>query len=575
MTEVDREAIASSSCGCSAPLAATRPATNEPCSHDAARRGQALPWRSGLCSISLQSASRYALYIILCCLALLPLLWASVPPLVDYPNNLARMGILANFGPSALHQNYVAAWRLLPNLAMDIAVPPLVTIMPLEIAGRMFIAATMVLLVAGTAALHRALFEKVGLWPLCSLLFLYNSVLLWGFLNYLFGLGVALLAFAGWVWSARWRPLPRTIVFAGVASLLFVLHLFAFGLYGLLVASFELGSLVRTRAAAPVLAHCTISLAQFVPAIFLWVWCTGNGGPQYWAYGGFSGKLSAIMAPTSFSNPPSAFDAAVFGGIVLFCYLAWRERIVMVVPEMRLPLIAMLIATAVMPQWASGSWGADLRLPVALAFIAIASSRPVAWRRQTIVLVSMAVVAVMCIRVWSISLAWHDMDCRFNEFRSALSSVPAGARLFAVQSYMPDEAEKFRRVPIIFQKRGINAFWHLDALAVMDRGAFVPSLFTVWSPIRPAPRDAGMSRIVGGLLSPGELAQFSKPTGQQFRVLPRNPLGELPCCLDWPRLYDFVIWIDFGRPPASVPKHLMRWAGGSFFHIYRIIPGSG
>ena len=79
--------------------------------------------------------------------------------------------------------------------------PPLARFHAVEAAGRLFIALTMVLPVIATVALHRTLHGRVGFWPLCSLLFVYNTALYWGFLDFLFGLGVALLGFSGWVAS--------------------------------------------------------------------------------------------------------------------------------------------------------------------------------------------------------------------------------------------------------------------------------------------------------------------------------------------------------------------------------------
>jgi hypothetical protein len=106
-----------------------------------------------------------AAYVALGAFTLSPLLFVSVPPLVDYPDHLARMWILV-YGS----ENYVANWHLLPTLAMDLVVPPLAQIMPVEAAGKLFIALTMALLVIAKVVLHRVLHGRVGLWPLCSLL---------------------------------------------------------------------------------------------------------------------------------------------------------------------------------------------------------------------------------------------------------------------------------------------------------------------------------------------------------------------------------------------------------------------
>src|SRR6202023_2867317 len=99
--------------------------------------------------------------------------------------------ILLNDGQiPELADNYVVHWRLLPNLAMDLVVPLLAHIVPIDVAGRIFVALTMLTLIGGTAALHRALYGRAGLWPLVSLLFIYNAALYWGFLNCLFGIGL-------------------------------------------------------------------------------------------------------------------------------------------------------------------------------------------------------------------------------------------------------------------------------------------------------------------------------------------------------------------------------------------------
>ena len=515
-----------------------------------------------------------AAYFFLGALALSPLLWASVPPLVDYPNHLARMAVLAQVGPPELYTNYVADWRLLPNLAMDIVVPPLARILPLEVAGRLFIGITMILLVAGTATLHRVLHGKASFWPLLSFLFIYNFVLYYGFLNYLFSLGLALFSFAAWVASPRWKPSRRIMLFCGIASLLFVLHLFALGVYGLLVASYELGSPVRQRIGAR-LKNAATGLVQFVPAAFLWVWSIGNGGPGYTAWGDLSSRLLSVLAPVSFSNPPALFDFLLFGFVLLLFYAAARERYVEIVPEMRLPLVTMLIAAAIMPQWASGSWAADWRIPVAIPFIALASTRFHPRRGVAVVVWPTAALVLFCTRVWSTSLAWSDMDQDFHEFRSAISAIPAGARMFTVLSRMPDEATKFPIVPSAIQRRSAAEFSHLDALAVIDRGSFLPSFFVAWTPIRTTARNAGLARTVGATLSPAQLAQFMDPASGTASAMPRNQYGETYCCVDWPHRYDYVFWIDFGRPPMMLPRHLEIWAKGSYFHVYRIVPGSG
>ena len=73
-----------------------------------------------------------------------------LPPLLDYPNHLARMYLLPHLPDAALARYYTVHWTPIPDLAMDGIVPFLAKVMPLEWAGKLFIALTFLLLAGGT-----------------------------------------------------------------------------------------------------------------------------------------------------------------------------------------------------------------------------------------------------------------------------------------------------------------------------------------------------------------------------------------------------------------------------------------
>ncbi|MBM3488403.1 MAG: hypothetical protein FJX67_17525 [Alphaproteobacteria bacterium] len=153
-----------------------------------------------------------ALYLAFATIAMVPLFAVETIPLDDYPNHLARMHILVEHARTpALQTFYDVRWAAFPNLAMELVVVPLAALVPVELAGRLFLAATLVLLVAGVAAVHRALTGRWSAWPAAAFLLLYNDTLLFGFVNYLFALGLALLSFAAWIAlaAARRRAVPR------------------------------------------------------------------------------------------------------------------------------------------------------------------------------------------------------------------------------------------------------------------------------------------------------------------------------------------------------------------------------
>ncbi|MGH7064362.1 MAG: hypothetical protein ACREET_09800, partial [Stellaceae bacterium] len=312
-----------------------------------------------------------ALYAIAGALTLSPLLWARIPPLVDYPNHLARAWILVHAAEiPALAGNYSVHWRILPDLAMDGVVSALACLVPVELAGRIFVALTMAALVGGTLALHRVLHGRVGLWPLCSMLFVYNAVLFWGFVSCLFAIGVYLLVFSGWIATRHWRIGVRLALFSLAASLLFLLHLFAFGLYGLSMAAYELQArLGRNRPTLRSLMGWMATWLQLLPGLVLWRASLAHAGATLTVYGGLAAKLYALVAPFDFGVAPAPFDRLVGVAACLGLILAIATRTIRLAPEMRLPLAAMVAAALLMPNRMSGAWGADLRLPAALPFV--------------------------------------------------------------------------------------------------------------------------------------------------------------------------------------------------------------
>ena len=107
--------------------------------------------------------------MVLAAITLSPLFWVRVPPLVDYPNHLARMWILVySKEVPELAGNYIVHWRILPDRAIDLVVSLLSWILPVEQAGRVFIASTMLLLIGGTLTLHRVLHGRIEIWPIWS-----------------------------------------------------------------------------------------------------------------------------------------------------------------------------------------------------------------------------------------------------------------------------------------------------------------------------------------------------------------------------------------------------------------------
>lgn len=188
------------------------------------------------------------LAVLFCLLMLLisvPVWTHPVPPLSDYANHLARMHVIAKHGTDAmLAQYYQVQWQIIPNLMMDLLVPLLGRFMRIYLAGQVFIVLTFVLIVSGVMALSRSLLGRWSAVPLMATPLLYNYVFLVGVMNYIFGIGLALWALAGWIWLRDYAWPLRLLLATAFVIALFFCHLFAVGLFGVGLLAYELWRLV-------------------------------------------------------------------------------------------------------------------------------------------------------------------------------------------------------------------------------------------------------------------------------------------------------------------------------------------
>ena len=113
-------------------------------------------------------------------------------------------------------------------------------------AGKLFVLLIIISITSGTYALHYALYRRLTDSAVCFL-FIFNGIFMYGFLNYLFSIGVALWATAGWVALRDQRWLLRTIYSAFAVSVLYLSHLVGVVLYALAILSYEIARLGETN----------------------------------------------------------------------------------------------------------------------------------------------------------------------------------------------------------------------------------------------------------------------------------------------------------------------------------------
>lgn len=197
---------------------------------------------------SAESSNIYiAIAVGLICLA--PLFLTPVLPFIDFYAHILRYYILANAGAETqFASNYLPAWKLLPNLGLDVLGAAILAIVPALLAAKLI--AGLLILVLFTAVLYLAHALR-GHIPLPSIflagILVYSHILVWGFSNFLLGLGLAIGGVAFWI-RTRNRPGLQLCVSAVFGIILLFVHAFAFGIWGILLGCVELMLAIEARA---------------------------------------------------------------------------------------------------------------------------------------------------------------------------------------------------------------------------------------------------------------------------------------------------------------------------------------
>ncbi len=405
---------------------------------------------------------------VLTAIVLVPVFSVAVPPLADYVNHLARMKVIAVQGADPyLDAFYRIEWQLIPNLAMDLIVPPLEKAMSVYAAGQVFTALTVVASVTGPMAIHRALYGRINAFPLTAFVVVYNGIFLFGMMNFLLGVGLAMWGLAFWI-ACQEKPLwVRMVVSAVFCLLLYVCHLYAIGLYGLGIGSFEIWAWWKRRFRFDReffvdLAALILPVLPIVP-LFLASSTWGLVGEYAWAPQSKMDGLQLI-----FRTYIDTHDLAVMG--LGFAALGWAlHRGILSVHPAILPLAVFGSAVFLaMPYTLFGSEMADQRMPVALTLMLLGFVHldpEDKWSKAGFLAL---VVGFALLRVGDVTLQWVRVEKIYEDFRVSLGKVPQGAKILVAHADDPKGTQAEQ-----------DAISHAPCVAMIERSALVSTAFTV------------------------------------------------------------------------------------------------
>lgn len=489
-----------------------------------------------------------AAFAVLTVLCLWPFWRHEFPGLVDYANHLARLHILSGQLPQGWQAFYVPRHDLIPNLALDVLAGHLIAwgVSP-NVALRAFAALAFLSIALGVSALswsvnRRPPWLALLVFPLC-----FNRYFVWGFLNYIFSIGLGMLLLALWivVRDAEKKPvryLGMVAVSLGMLLLL-VSHLMGFGVAAIGLGAYEMGRAFKGHAAwgARVGVMLRAGLIM-VPGLLFYALCFEHSGSGSFYYGvGLRGKLSGALSP--FLTYDLRWAAVCVVGMV--CALWWGagaglRRASAWPPATWLPVAFLAALFLVLPSAMMGSDFLDKRLFICVAFFALGLVvfRPDA--KQVKVLVCLSVLMVSA-KVAEVDRAWATHTGAMNEIRRSVALIPVGSR---VGSYSFSDNSLMEYPPLR----------HAVMLAVIDRSAMVQTLFA-------APFNKESVAYVAPV-------GFKRPL-DAAGVTPADPVDWARACRD----QQFVLVTHMTSMP-KMPSCLRLLSKGAHHGLYVVAPSA-
>jgi hypothetical protein len=491
--------------------------------------------------------------------AAIPVMLHPLPPLLDYPNHLARAHVIAAIGTDRyLSQFYQLEWRIVPNLIMDVLVPPLEPIIGIYRAGQLFMMTIILLGVSGVLLLNRALYGKWSIAPLLAASLVYNRIFLVGLMNFAFGVGLALWALAAWIYLRERAPAVRLLISALFCIALFLCHLFAVGLYGLGLVSFEAWRLwtKRDRSISARIAEFVLAGVPFIPVLALLVMSPtwGLSGENSWDT---AAKLDGLYTVIGVYSGAVDFTlVAIIAAAV--AWAVWR-RSLRLHPAGWIVLALGTVIYLAMPGVMFSTYMADQRLPIGLAFLVIGCTSLQLHRRAERAAALALLACFLVVRVIEVEVNWRDLSRETLTLRDSIGYIAQrGARILVAQA---DETSSDE-----VQDYGLQ---HAACLAVIERSALVTTLFTIPGKqvIQARPAYRGQVETADGDLpsiEQLELALNPRASGDRADTVPYWQL--------WQTKFDYVYLVFTHRDaPNPFPELLTAVYQGDQFQLYKIM----
>jgi hypothetical protein len=509
--------------------------------------------------------------LILCVVLMMPLFATRIPPLLDFPNHVAEMDVIAHAASDPiLAKFFTIHWTVVANSGVELVMPILLRWFPLWTTGRFFLVLALLVPLAGIIAYSRVAFGRWSAWSLGGGLVAYNTLFLLGFMNFVIGLGLALLAAAAWMaWRERF---PVRTILAGIlaALALFFFHLFALLYFALLIGAHELLALQgppgrRWPTPRAVLGRLLPDALLFVlPAVLLATSTLADTtGPTMRV--SLKLKLGELFFPF-LTYDQTADRLVMLLVIAIMAGLLIRRRARIAAPA-ALVFAVLLLVWPFIPHVYKQTAYIDARFPIMAGFLLFAGFAPRRLPPRLAVAIFGLIAVVTVVRVGLIALVWAGHNQDLAELQEVIAHVPPGSVVLAV------DAPSAQVIPYWRAHRRnwltaayIKTYYQDAALLLIERRALWPRLFTGLGkqPVVVKPDYQSVTAPEGELPDYHELAADTPSAAA---------VADAPYLSDWWQKFDYVLVLAAGAAPdlaALRPDRLEPVAQTEFAALFRV-----
>ena len=363
-------------------------------------------------------------------LALVPLLYPQVPPLVDLPGHMARYRVELDLGSSPELQRYFAfEWRLIGNMGVDLLVVPLAKLFGLEWSVKLIAIVIPALTVAGFLWVAREVHNRLPPTAAFALPFAFAHPFLFGFLNFTLSMALGLLAFGLWLRLGRLGKTGlRALLFVPISFVIFICHTFGWGALGLLCFSAEAvrqhdRGISWWKAGFKAALHAAV-MAGPILLMIAWRGNVAHGMTRDW----FNWSIKGMWLAMALRDRWMGLDIVMVAIPLTTLIFAIRDKRLTLSRNLAFSALVLLAVYLVLPRIVFGSAYADMRLVpviVAMALLAIRFRFDTDFRAAQVLAVAGVLLFVAKIAFTTLSLG--IAADRQNASIVALDRLPMGA----------------------------------------------------------------------------------------------------------------------------------------------------